>query len=238
MEIWFLSLFPEVLSPVLKSSLVGKAQEKGLVSFHFLHIRDYALDRHKTTDEPPFGGGEGMVLKADVLGAAWSSIPKKPGFKTILLTPQGRLFSQTIAKELVQIPQLIFVCGHYEGVDERFVEACVDLELSIGDYVLTGGELPALVIADTVVRLMPGVVGNERSISEESFEGGLLKYPVYTRPREWESPKGKLSPPEVLLGGNHKEIQKWRVAQMEERTRVRRPDLWDVRSTLRTKNRS
>ncbi|MGK5088416.1 tRNA (guanosine(37)-N1)-methyltransferase TrmD [Bdellovibrionota bacterium FG-2] len=231
MEIWFLSLFPEIFSTALQSSLVGKAQEKGAVSFHFIQIRDFALDRHKTTDEPPFGGGEGMVLKADVLGAAWSSIPKKPGFKTILLTPQGVMFSQSLAKDLVKIPQLIFVCGHYEGVDERFVEACVDLEISIGDYVLTGGELPALVVADTVVRLLPGVVGNERSLSEECFEGGLLKYPVYTRPRDWESPKGKLSAPEVLLGGNHREIEKWRRAQMEKRTQVRRPDLWQAKPT-------
>ncbi len=223
----FLTLFPEVFSPILNSSLLGKAQEKGLVSFHLTQIRDFATDRHRTVDDTPYGGGEGMLLKADVLHAAWSSACARvngPAVrrKTLLLSPQGRPFDQELAKELVGYDQLILVCGHYEGVDERFIELCVDQEVSIGDYVLTGGELPAMVMADGITRLLPGVVGNDRSVSQDSLEGDLLKYAQYTRPREFQG----LSVPSVLMEGNHGAIAEWRQSQMEERTSRKRPDLW------------
>ena len=235
MKIHFLTLFPEVLEPFFKSSLMGKACLSGRVNVYFHQIRDSALDSHRTVDDTPYGGGEGMVLKADVLHGAWlgaggtlkssdregqtSSTLKQC---TLLLSPQGKLLDHALADELGQYDQLILVCGHYEGVDERFVETCVDREISIGDYVLTGGELPALVLAETIIRRLKGVVGNEASVQKDSLSGGLLKYPQYTRPRTFEG----LSVPEVLTGGNHAEIERWRQAQKLERTRLKRPDLW------------
>ena len=219
-----MTLFPEVFASFLQSSLLGKAHQKNIVSSHLVQIRDFAKDKHRTVDDTPFGGGEGMVLKVDVLYEAWktakeSAIADKTAKPTtILLSPQGALFSQEMAKELAAHPKLIFICGHYEGVDERFIDLCVDREVSVGDYVLTGGELPALVMADAIARLVPGVVGNERSISEDSLERGLLKYPQYTRPRDF---MGR-SVPEVLLSGNHVEIAAWREAQRRERTARKR----------------
>ena len=196
-------------------------------------------------DDTPFGGGEGMLLKADVLYSAWESVQTPPQTldtsldspldsslvsrvapnektATILLSPQGSLFTQEMARELATYSKLVFVCGHYEGVDERFIDLCVDFEVSIGNYVLTGGELPALVMADSITRLIPGVVGNERSVTEDSLENGLLKYPQYTRPREF---MGQSVPP-VLLGGDHKLIRLWREKEMITRTQRKRPDLW------------
>jgi tRNA (guanine37-N1)-methyltransferase len=221
----FLSLFPEVFPPVLESSLLGKAASRGLVSYDLTQIRDFAIDRHRTVDDTPYGGGEGMLLKVDVLHAAWKSVVprRKKGTVTLLMSPQGEPLTQQMARELAaDAREIVIVCGHYEGVDERFIELCVDREVSIGDYVLTGGELPAMVVADAVTRLVPGTVGNERSLSEESLERGLLKYPQYTRPREFEG----LGVPEVLLGGNHRAIADWRQTQMEERTARKRPDIW------------
>jgi len=224
----FLSLFPEIFEPVLNSSLLGKARAKGLVSYQTIQIRDFATDRHRTVDDKPYGGGEGMLLKVDVLHAAWKkALPRKPSAKskkkvaTILLSPQGTLLTQELAKELATYSELVLVCGHYEGVDERFIELFVDQEVSIGNYVLTGGELPALVLADAVTRLLPGVVGNEDSVAKDSLEQGLLKYPQYTRPREYLG----LEVPEVLLGGDHGAISRWREQQMRERTARKRPDL-------------
>ncbi len=232
LEFHFLSLFPEVFRPILESSLLGKAQKKGLVSYVVTQIRDFAKDKHRTVDDAPFGGSEGMLLKLDVLYAAWESARQAcilsssgsaaPRVATILLSPQGQLLDQKLARELAQYSHLILVCGHYEGVDERFIDLCVDREVSIGNYVLTGGELPALVIADAVTRLVPGVVGNERSLTEDSLENGLVKYPQYTRPREFQG----LSVPEVLLSGDHRAIGVWREGQMRERTQRKRPDLW------------
>ncbi len=224
LEFVFLTLFPELFASVLSASLLGKARARGLVSYQFVQIRDYALDKHRTVDDTPYGGGEGMVMKADVLYAAWkqavSLCSQKP--RTILLSPQGPVFNQATAKRLAGTGQpLLLVCGHYEGLDERFIELCVDEEMSIGDYVLTGGELPALVMADTITRLLPGVVGNEDSLSRDSLENGLLKYPQYTRPRLFEG----RSVPEVLLGGDHGAIARWRESQMRERTTRKRPDL-------------
>ncbi len=226
LEFHFLTLFPEVFQPLLGSSLLGKAQSKGLVRYSCVQIRDFATDRHRTVDDTPYGGGEGMVLKADVLHDAWKSVvpEKSPETLTLLMSPQGKLFDQPMARELATgYSRIVILCGHYEGLDERFIDQCVDREVSIGDYVLTGGELPALVIADTVTRLIPGVVGNERSITQDSLESGLLKYPQYTRPRVWQ---GHEVPP-VLLGGNHPAIATWRRTQMEERTARKRPDLWE-----------
>jgi tRNA (guanine37-N1)-methyltransferase len=213
-------------------SLLGKAKTKGLVSFQTIQIRDFATDKHRTVDDTPYGGGEGMLMKADVLHAAWkhamdlcaaetAGLENPPRPTTLLLSPQGRMLDQPMAKELVSRRQLILVCGHYEGVDERFIELCVDQEVSIGDYVLTGGELPAMVMADVIARLIPGVVGNERSVEQDSLENDLLKYPQYTRPREFQG----LKVPDVLCSGDHGAIDAWRKAQMRERTARKRPDL-------------
>lgn len=225
-EFHFMTLFPEMFGPILQSSLLGKAQQKGLVSYHITQIRDFALDKHRTVDDTPYGGSEGMLLKADVLYAAWKSIVgDAPDAKTltVLLSPQGSRFDQIQAKEMSSsYSRIILVCGHYEGVDERFIDLCVDREISIGDYVLTGGELPAMVIADTVTRLIPGVVGNDRSLSEDSLEEGLLKYPQYTRPRVFMD----LEVPPILLSGNHRAIEAWRQDQAQKRTQEKRPDLW------------
>jgi tRNA (guanine37-N1)-methyltransferase len=248
-EFHFLSLFPEVFSGALQASLLGKAQQRGLVSYSCTQIRDFSSDRHRTVDDTPFGGGEGMLLKPDVLYAAWvhaafpelrkehsgshappiSELPlltqkdQPSGCRTLLLSPQGSLLTQERAKNwLKSYNRFVLVCGHYEGVDQRWMDRCVDEEVSIGNYVLTGGELPALVLADVVTRLIPGVVGNERSLSEDSLEGGLLKYPQFTRPREFLG----VEVPTVLGSGNHVAIEKWRRQQALEQTRSKRPDLW------------
>jgi tRNA (guanine37-N1)-methyltransferase len=225
MHLSFLTLFPEAILPILKSSLIGKAQEKGLVHCHVYQVRDFAADKHRTVDEPPFGGGEGMVMRVDVLHRAWlhakAAVSDAKRTNTILMSPQGRVLSREVSIELGEVDHLIIVCGHYEGIDERFSELCVDEEVSIGDYVLTGGELPALVVADAVIRRIPGVLGNTASLHEDCFEAGLLKYPQYTRPRDYQG----LSVPEVLLSGNHARVDAWREEQSLERTRQRRPDL-------------
>jgi tRNA (guanine37-N1)-methyltransferase len=229
----FLTLFPEVFAPILASSLLGKAQANSHVSFEVIQIRDFSTDKHRTVDDTPYGGGEGMLLKVDVLHAAWKSVREKLTGKTrtLLMSPQGPLLTQEKSKQLVTFDHLIVVCGHYEGVDERFIELCAagpeGEEISVGDYVLTGGELPALVLADAVTRLIPGVVGNDCSVANDSLEAGLLKYPQYTRPREYE---GK-AVPEILLSGDHGAIEKWRRTEMERRTRKKRPDLKTKRSS-------
>ncbi|MCM2279375.1 MAG: tRNA (guanosine(37)-N1)-methyltransferase TrmD [Oligoflexia bacterium] len=224
-----LTLFPELFGPVLQSSLVGKAVEKGLVSFELIQIRDFATDKHRTVDDTPYGGGEGMLLKPDVLYRAWEKAggkrPAPEKTATILLSPQGEHFTQATARELSTYEHLILVCGHYEGVDERFIELCVDREVSIGDYVLTGGELPALVLIDGITRLVPGVVGNEQSVARDSLEDDLLKYPQYTRPREFQG----LGVPEILLSGDHGAIARWRLAESRARTSRKRPDLFKRR---------
>lgn len=225
----FLSLFPDSFTSVLSASLLGKAQARGVLDFQVHSIRDFATDKHRTADETPYGGGEGMLIKADVLYSAWRSIvpenlspEERAKRRTILLSPQGPLFTSSKAKELLQYSSLVFVCGHYEGIDERFIEACVDEELSIGDYVLTGGELPAMVVADAVARWVPGVVGKEGSVSKDSLEGGLLKFPQYTRPAEFLGKKV----PDVLVSGNHGAIEKWRRQEAIARTQRKRPDLY------------
>jgi len=229
MRVHFLTLFPDVIESVLNSSLLGKAQEVGHIEFHVVDIRDFAEDKHHTVDEPQFGGGPGMVLKVDVLYRAWKSIvdqcaasPEAKRPHTLYLSPQGKLLSQANSKEWLSHSDLILVSGHYEGIDERFIELCVDQEVSIGDYVLTGGELPALVLVDVLARQIPGVLGNQESLVQDSLWGSTtLKAPVYTRPREF---MGK-TVPDVLLSGNHEAIRSWREEQGRVVTQKKRPDL-------------
>ena len=217
MKIDIITLFPKLFESVFSESLIARAQTKKIAAITIHNLRDWSTDKHKTVDDKPFGGGPGMVIKVDVLDRALESLAT--GYK-ILLTPQGKKFNQLLAQRLSGKNHLILICGHYEGYDER-IRSLVDEEISIGDYVLTGGEIPAMVIVDTVVRLLPGVIGKEESLKEESFSAGLLEYPQYTRPEEY---KGKKVPP-VLLSGNHTEIKKWREQQSKIRTKTRRPDL-------------
>jgi len=217
-----LSVFPEMFSSPLQTSLLKKAQEKGLIDVRLWDIRQYAEDKHRMTDDAPYGGGGGMVMKVEPIDRALSAVEPVSG-KTlvILLTPQGETFNQQMAEQFSQYSRLVLVCGHYEGVDERVREYLVEKEVSIGDYILTGGELSALVVVDTVSRLIPGVLGNSESAACDSFSMGLLEYPHYTRPgsyRGWEVP-------DVLLSGNHAEIQCWRRKESLKRTWSRRPDL-------------
>jgi len=217
-----LSVFPEMFSSPLQTSLLKKAQEKGLIDVRLWDIRQYAEDKHRMTDDAPYGGGGGMVMKVEPIDRALSAVEPVPG-KTlvILLTPQGETFNQQMAEQFSQYSRLVLICGHYEGVDERVREYLVEKEVSIGDYILTGGELSALVLVDAVSRLIPGVLGNSESAACDSFSMGMLEYPHYTRPgsyRGWDVP-------DVLLSGNHAEIQRWRRKESLKRTWSRRPDL-------------
>ncbi|MFB9273652.1 tRNA (guanosine(37)-N1)-methyltransferase TrmD [Cohnella cellulosilytica] len=229
MRIDVLTLFPEMFAGVFGSSILGKAQDKGIVSLNTLNFRDFANNKHNTVDDTPYGGGGGMVLKAEpIFGAVEHLLEGRAGSEAgerspriILMCPQGRPFSQEIARELAAEEHLIFICGHYEGYDERIREYLVTDELSVGDYVLTGGELPAMVVTDAVVRLLPGTLGNEQSAVADSFSDGLLEYPHYTRPAEFRGWKV----PDALLSGHHAEIEKWRRRQSLERTLARRPEL-------------
>ncbi len=216
-----LTLFPEMFTGPLTTSILGKAQMSGLVTVDVWNIRDYALDKHKIVDDTPYGGGAGMVLKADVLVRALEAVQGDSRAPIVYLSPQGRVFSQEMAAQLATLPRLILLSGHYEEIDERVREHWVDFELSIGDYVLTGGELPAMVVVDAVTRLLPGVLGDETSAQQDSFQDGLLDYPHYTRPAEF---RGK-SVPEVLLSGHHGNIARFRLKEALRRTLVRRPDL-------------
>jgi len=221
MRIDLLTLFPEFFLSPLNQSMLRRAQVLGKVKFRVLNLRDFAADRHQVTDDRPFGGGPGMVMKPEPLVSAIRRVRQEdPETKVILLSPAGRLFDQEMAAQLAQSSGLLLVCGHYEGVDER-VRHFIGDEISIGDYVLTGGEIPALVIVDTVTRLIPGVLGGEGATAEESFQTGLLEYPHYTRPREFEG----FTVPEVLLSGDHARIARWRREQALRRTRELRPEL-------------
>jgi len=223
MRIDVLTLFPEMFPGPLEASILKRAIDAGLVQVPLHNIRDYAEDKHHVVDDYPFGGGPGMVMKPEPLFKAVEEVAAldSPRGRVVLLTPQGRLLTQEIAEELSQEQRLILVCGHYEGVDERVREHLVDDEISIGDYVLSGGELPALVLIDVVVRRLPGVLGSDESLSEESHAQGLLEYPQYTRPAEFRG----WSVPEMLLSGHHAQIALWRRRQSILRTRRRRPDL-------------
>lgn len=223
MRIDVLTLFPEMFPGPLDASILGRAVESGLVKVLLHNIRDYTEDKHHVVDDYPFGGGPGMVMKPEPLFKAVEEVAALDTSRgrVVLLTPQGRLLTQEIAEELSRERRLILVCGHYEGVDERVREHLVDDEISIGDYVLSGGELPALVLIDVVVRRLPGVLGSDESLSEESHAQGLLEYPQYTRPAEFRG----WSVPEMLLSGHHAQIALWRRRQSILRTRQRRPDL-------------
>lgn len=220
MKIQILTIFPRICEGVLGESILKRAQEKGLVSLEALDLRSWATDRHRTTDDAPYGGGPGMVMKIEPISRALDTL-RLVGTKVLLMTPHGRRFDQRIAEAYSRQRHLIIICGHYEGVDQRVADHLVDDEISIGDYVLTNGALAALVFVDAVVRLIPGVLGDEASAAQDSFSERLLDHPHYTRP---ESFKG-WSVPQVLLSGNHAAIEKWRRQQATEVTKQRRPDL-------------
>ncbi|MCI8429117.1 MAG: tRNA (guanosine(37)-N1)-methyltransferase TrmD [Lachnospiraceae bacterium] len=223
MNFHVLTLFPDMIRDGFQTSITGRAVEKGLLSLETVNIRDFSVNKHNRVDDYPYGGGAGMVMQAEPVCLAYESVAaklsKKP--RVLYMSPQGRIFNQRMAEELAQEEELIFLCGHYEGIDERVLEEIVTDEVSIGDYVLTGGELPALVIMDAVSRLLDGVLHNEESAEFDSFHDNLLEYPQYSRPEEW---RGKKVPP-ILLSGHHANVEKWRREQSLLRTSKRRPDL-------------
>jgi tRNA (guanine37-N1)-methyltransferase len=215
------TLYPEIFPGPLAKGLYGKALINKLWNLSVINIRDAATDKHKTVDDTPYGGGSGMLLKADVLASSLDQKVKK-GERVFYLSPKGKKFDQKLAQELSKEKSISLICGHFEGVDERVLTTRNIEEISIGDYVLSGGETAALVVLDSILRLLPGVLGNDNSSLNETFENGLLEYPQYTKPQIWE----EKSVPEVLLSGDHNKIKDWRLSQSEAITRVRRPDLW------------
>ncbi len=223
MRIDFLTLFPESCNAVLGESIIGRARERGILDFHFHQIRDYTENRQKQVDDYPYGGGMGMVMNAQPIADCYRAVCNELGHRPhlIYLSPQGKTLTQQRARELAELPEICLLCGHYEGVDERVLEAIVDEQISIGDYVLTGGELPAMVLADCVSRMIPGVLSDEVCFTEESHFSSLLEYPQYTRPAVWEGREV----PSVLLSGHHENISKWRREQSLLRTLEHRPDL-------------
>jgi tRNA (guanine37-N1)-methyltransferase len=229
-----LTLFPEMFPGPLGDSLAGKALKDGVWEMEAVDIRRFAKDRHGTVDDAPFGGGAGMVLKPDVLSAAIEAVAR-PGVAKLLMSPRGVPFSQARGRELAAGPGVLLVCGRFEGVDERVIEAHALEEVSVGDFVLSGGEIAAMTVMDCCVRLLPGVMGAAESGSEESFEDGLLEYPHFTRPATWTGPDGtERRVPEVLVSGHHGRVAEWRMKQREEITRQRRPDLWGRRGPAKT----
>lgn len=234
MRIDIVTLFPEICRAPLSESMMKRAQEKSIVELHIHNLRDWATDKHHVVDDAPFGGGQGMVMKPEPIFAAVENLRQQTsnvqrptsnvqlqGPKVILMSPAGRRLDQEVAKQLSQEPHLIIVSGHYEGVDHRVIEHLIDLEISIGDYVLTNGAIAAAVLVDSIVRLLPGTLGDEQSAADDSFSDGLLEAPQYTRPADF----GGWKVPEILLSGNHAEIAKWRREQSIKRTRENRPDL-------------
>lgn len=231
MQIDIITLFPDIFFGPLAESIIGRAVKSGLVKINTVNLRDYAHDERGTVDDKPYGGGPGMLMKAEPLFEAIEDIRTEKSL-VILTSPQGESFNQQIAGELKNYEHLIFVCGHYEGVDERVRTTLIDREISIGDYIMTSGNLAAMVMTDAIVRLLPGALGCEASCEEESFSRGLLEYPQYTRPPEFRGMKV----PEILLSGDHGKIAQWRKEQSEARTRDRRPDLWDKNLKDKTLN--
>ena len=224
-KIFVLTLFPDAVMGVLSGSIIGNAIKNGIVDIHCIQIRDYTLNRQAQVDDSPYGGGMGMLLMADPLYRAWRAAAEQCAApRTILLSAQGAPYTQHAAKRLSLDRELIFVCGHYEGVDQRFIDECVDEEISIGDFVLTGGEIAALAVIDSVCRLLPGVLADESCYTDESHWSGVLEYPQYTRPEIWHDRRV----PDVLLSGHHEKIRKWRRAQALRVTRERRPDLFSA----------
>lgn len=223
MKFHVLTLFPEMVENGLHTSITGRAMEKGLISLNTVNIRDFAGNKHMKVDDYPYGGGAGMVMQAEPVYEAYQSLTESAGhpLRCVYLTPQGRTFQQSMAQEFAREEELVFLCGHYEGIDERVLEEIVTDYVSIGDYVLTGGELPAMVMIDAISRLVDGVLNNETSAETETFQGNLLEYPQYSRPEEWRGKKV----PEVLLSGHHANVDKWRREQSLLRTAKWRPDL-------------
>ena len=221
--IFFISVFPEMIEQGMNTSIMGRAIERGCISLKATDIRDYAANKHNKVDDTPYGGGAGMVMQAAPVYGAYEAVKEQIGYRprVIYLTPQGSTFSQPMAEEFAREQDLVFLCGHYEGIDERVLEEIVTDYVSIGDYVLTGGELPAMVMMDAISRLVPGVLHNEASAEFESFQGNLLEHPHYSRPEVWHEKRV----PEVLLSGHHANIEKWRREQSVIRTAERRPDL-------------
>ncbi|MGA1622221.1 MAG: tRNA (guanosine(37)-N1)-methyltransferase TrmD [Synechocystis sp.] len=222
MQFDILTLFPDFFTSPLASGLLGKALQKAIAKVNLINPRDFTEDKHRRVDDIPYGGGVGMVLKPEPIFAALESLPQLPKREVILTTPQGEPMTQQLFQELTTYDQLVLICGHYEGVDER-VCSVVTREVSLGDFVLTCGEIPALALINGVVRLLPGTVGKEASLAADSFSEGLLDYPHYTRPPDFRG----LTVPDVLLSGNHQAIAAWRFQQQQERTQQRRPDLWE-----------
>ncbi len=227
MEITVITLFPEVFEPILNSSILKRAQKKKLVKFKLINLRDFGVGTHKTVDDKPYGGGVGMILKADVLAKALKSVARQKPF-TILMSAAGTTFTQKKAKELSGKKNLVIVCGHYEGVDQRFADKYAREEISIGEYVLTGGEVPAMAVIDAITRLIPKVLEKSEAVEIESFSNNLLEFPQYTRPEVFEGKKV----PKVLLSGNHSMIAKWRREQALKRTRKLRPELLEEKLRL------
>lgn len=223
MNFHILTLFPDMVERGLNTSIIGRAVGKGLLNIETINIRDYTLDRHKKVDDYPYGGGAGMVMQAQPIYDACQAVAQKIGRKprTVYLTPQGNTFQQEMAKDYAKEEDLVLLCGHYEGIDERVLEEIVTDYVSIGDYVLTGGELPAMVMVDAISRMVPGVLANDESGTTESFEGNLLEYPQYSRPEDWMGKKV----PAILLSGDHAKVEAWRREQSIKRTMERRPDL-------------
>lgn len=220
MRIDILSLFPEMFMP-LKTSLIEKAVNNNILEINLINIRDYSLDKHKKCDDYPFGGGAGLVMTPQPICDAIKSVPNFSSAKKIFMSPRGRKIDQSLVEEFSKLEHIVILCGHYEGVDQRVIDKYIDEEVSLGDFVLTGGEIPAMALVDAVSRYIDGVIGNKDSLKEESFASGKLEYPQYTHPREYDG----MMVPEVLLSGNHGEIEKWRRAKSEEITKMRRPDL-------------
>lgn len=220
MEIHILTLFPDMFTGPLTESIIKRAREKELIDINLVNIRDYANNKHNSVDDYPYGGGAGMVMQAGPVFDAVNAV-KKDNSLVILMCPKGEAFNQAVARKLSGEEHLVIICGHYEGIDHRVKEELVDLEISIGDFVLTGGELPAMVVLDCIVRLIPGVLGQDKSLEEESFTNGLLEYPQYTRPADFRG----LKVPDVLLSGNHEAIRKWRKKESIKRTWQKRPEL-------------
>ncbi len=225
MRIDIMTLFPDAVLAMMHESILGRAAKKGLIEIHAHQIRDYTANKQNQVDDYPYGGGRGAVMQADPLYRCWRAVCDEVAapVHTIFLSPCGTVFRQSDAKRLKEYENLILVCGHYEGIDQRFIDECVDEEISIGDFVLTGGEIPAMAVADAVCRLVPGVLGDEECFTDESHWDGLLEYPQYSRPEEWHGMKV----PAVLLSGNHQNVARWRKKQSLFRTRLRRPDMYE-----------
>ena len=224
MRIDIITLFPEMFAPVLGESIIGRAQKSGAVEIHTHQLRDYALDKHRRVDDTPYGGGMGMLMKAEPIALCFEAICAETAVRPhfVYMSPQGKTLRQQRLRELAETTENICIlCGHYEGVDQRVLDRYIDEEISIGDYVLTGGEIPAMVFADALCRMVPGVLTNNACFTEESHFGGLLEYPQYTKPAEWRG----MAVPEILLSGHHQNIEKWRREQALEVTRKKRPDL-------------